>query len=591
MSSRSSAFDRGLLTAYLRPQLGRAILLTALLLSGIALQLANPLIARSFIDGARAGRSFRDLVWLAVVFTLVALVTQAATVAETYVAVDLGWRSTNALRVDLTRRVLGLDAAFHAEHNPGELVERVDGDVSAIAGFFSRFVVNVLGNIVFLVGVVGVLMVVDWRIGGLMAVFATIALVVMTRAGGYVGRRSRRARAAAGRLSGFLEERLGGLADLKSCGADGFALRQLHEHMADRYSTTRSSVLAGSSFSASVSVLFVLGTGAALALGTALVRSGTVTLGTVFAVFRYTTMLRYPLEQLSRQMNSLQQAAGGIVRVRELLDTEPSIGAGAGGDADGGTAGQSLPAKGALSVEVDAVTFGYGTDAVLHDVSLRLDPGEVLGLLGRTGSGKTTISRLLFRLYDVSAGAVRLDGIDIRHLPLGDLRSRIGLVTQDVQLFEGTLRDNVTLFDRTVTDERLLDVLSDLGLDEWLGRLSEGLDTVLGAGGAGLSAGEGQLVALARVFLADPGVVVLDEASSRLDPATERLVERAVTRLLGRRTGIVIAHRLATVDRADRIVILDGGHVVESGRRSELAADPNSRFARLRRLGMAEVLA
>src|SRR4051812_17261218 len=532
----SSAFDRGLLTAYLRPELRRAVLLAALLFGGIALQLANPLIAGSFIDAARAGQPFDHLVRLAVVFTLVALATQAATVAETYVAVDLGWRTTNALRVDLTQRVLDLDASFHAAHNPGELVERVDGDVSSIAGFFSRFVVHVLGNVVFLLGVVGVLLVIDWRIGALMAMFAAIALLVMTRAGGYVGRRSRRARSAAGRLSGFLEERLGGLPDLKSCGADSYAIGELHQHMADRYSTTRSSVLAAGSFSAGVSVLFVLGTGAALTLGTALVRSDAVTLGTVFAVFRYTVMLRYPLEQLSRQMNSLQQAAGGITRVRELLDTQPSI-------VDGRDA--RLPA-GALPVDIEDVTFAYGSEAVLRDVTIHLQPGEILGLLGRTGSGKTTISRLLFRLHDVSAGSVRIGGVDVRHVRLDDLRSRVGLVTQDVQLFEGSLRDNITLFDPSIPDARLLALLSELGLREWLGRLPDGLGTVLGSGGSGLSAGEGQPVALARVFLADPGVVVLDEASSRLDPATEALLERAVTRLLDGRTGIVIAHRLAT---------------------------------------------
>ena len=580
-STPSTPFDRRLLAAYFRPELPRAVLLGLVLLGGITLQVANPLIARSFIDEARAGRPARHLLGLAVVFVVVALVTQAATVAETYMAVDLGWRTTNALRVDLTRKVLGLDAGFHAAHNTGELVERVDGDVSAIAGFFSRFVIYFAGNVLFLLGVVGVLVVVDWRIGALMAAFATVALLVMTRAGGFVGRRSRGARVAAGRLSGFLEERLGGLPDLKTCGADEYVLVELHDRMADRYATTRSSILAGSSFSAAVSTLFVLGSGAALALGTALVRDGAVSLGTVFAVFRYTTMLRYPLEQLSRQMNSLQQAAGGIVRVRELLDTAPAI-------ADG--PGAPLPA-GALSVELDAVTFAYGVEPVLRDVSLVVPAGEVLGLLGRTGSGKTTVSRLVFRLHDVSDGALRVGGVDVRAARLDELRSRIGLVTQDVQLFEGSLRDNLTLFDREVADARLLEVLGELGLDGWLQRLPDGLETVLGAGGAGLSAGEGQLVAMARVFLADPGLVVLDEASSRLDPATERLLEHAVTRLLDGRTGIVIAHRLATVDRADRIAVLDGGAVVESGLRADLADDPTSRFAHLRRLGLGEVLA
>jgi ATP-binding cassette subfamily B protein len=214
----------------------------------------------------------------------------------------------------------------------------------------------------------------------------------------------------------------------------------------------------------------------------------------------------------------------------------------------------------------------------------------VLGLLGRTGSGKTTISRLLFRLHDPTVGVVRLGGTNIRDAQLDVLRARVGLVTQNVQLFQGTLRDNVTLFDGTVPDARLHAVFAELGLDAWLRRLPDGLDTALGAGGRGLSAGEAQLVALARVFLKDPGLVILDEASSRLDPETERLLERAVTRLLQGRTGVVIAHRLHTVERADRILILEDGRVAELGRRTDLLRDPGSRFVRLLRAGMMEEL-
>jgi ATP-binding cassette subfamily B protein len=248
--------------------------------------------------------------------------------------------------------------------------------------------------------------------------------------------------------------------------------------------------------------------------------------------------------------------------------------------------------SGPLSVEFGKVSFAYdGIEPVLSDISFRLEPGEVLGLLGRTGSGKTTISRLLFRLHDPAVGSVRLGNVDLREVRVDAVRARVALVTQDVQLFHGTLRDNVTLFDRSIPDRRLCGVFAALGLDDWLAQLPNELDTPLGAGGRGLSAGEAQLVALARVFLKDPGVVVLDEASSRLDPHTEWMLERAITRLLQGRTGVVIAHRLATVQRADRILILEQGRVAEIGRRAELAADSRSRFARLLRIGMAEALA
>jgi ATP-binding cassette subfamily B protein len=212
----------------------------------------------------------------------------------------------------------------------------------------------------------------------------------------------------------------------------------------------------------------------------------------------------------------------------------------------------------------------------------------VLGLAGRTGSGKTTISRLLHRQYDPTAGSVQVDGIDVRRMYLDDLRQRVAVVTQDVQLFEGSLRDNVTVFDDSVSDRRLWEVFGLLGLDRWVRARPGGLDARLGTFGEGLSGGEAQLVGLTRVFLADPAVVILDEASSRLDPATERLLDAALSRLLQSRTALIIAHRLVTLDRADRILILEGGRVVETGGRSELAADPTSCFSRLQRLGQQE---
>jgi ATP-binding cassette subfamily B protein len=273
-----------------------------------------------------------------------------------------------------------------------------------------------------------------------------------------------------------------------------------------------------------------------------------------------------------------------------------------------------------LAVEFDTVTFGYddaqaqtpreadgkATDAdqeelenaekelVLQDISFELQPGTILGLLGRTGSGKTTLTRLIFRLFDPDQGAIRLgsngDATDVRDMPLLDLRERVAMVTQNIQLFHATVRDNLTFFDDRIPDEQIMQVIQDLGLGHWYKSLSDGLDTELESSGGGLSAGEQQLLAFARIFLKDPGLVILDEASSRLDPATEHLIERAVDRLVQDRTAIVIAHRLGTVQRADQIMILEHGHIREYGDRAELAANPESRFYDLLQTGMEEVL-
>jgi ATP-binding cassette subfamily B protein len=330
-------------------------------------------------------------------------------------------------------------------------------------------------------------------------------------------------------------------------------------------------------------IVFALGTAIALGLGVTLYQAGLITLGTVYRIFAYTTLLSDPIDQITRQLQDLQQAGASITRIGDLMRERSNI-------LDG--TGPAL-SSGALSVQFEDVTFGYNTEEpVLRNVSFCLKPGEVLGVLGRTGSGKTTLTRLLFRLYDPQQGHVKLNGIDLSNTQLASIRQNVGMVTQSIHLFHATLRNNLTFFDPSIPDERIIAVLEELGLGEWLRSMPMGLDTKLAPGGSTLSAGQGQLVAFARVFLQGPQLVILDEASSRLDPATERYVERAVDRLLGMRTAIIIAHRLATVQRADSILIMEDGQIVEYGSRRELLADPQSRFSDLMRTGMvAEVLA
>jgi ATP-binding cassette subfamily B protein len=250
----------------------------------------------------------------------------------------------------------------------------------------------------------------------------------------------------------------------------------------------------------------------------------------------------------------------------------------------------NIPA-GPLTLAFKDVTFSYsGNDSVLSELSFMLKPGSVLGLLGRTGSGKTTLARLIFRLYDPGSGCIEINGKDLRQLQVETLRRNVAIVTQDVQLFRASIRDNLTFFDRSIPDEKILATLEELELGDWYQGLPKGLDTELDTGSRSLSAGEAQLLAFTRVFLRNPGLVILDEASSRLDPATEQRLERAIDKLLRDRTAIIIAHRLGTVQRADEIMILEGGRVSEYGDRKQLVIDVDSRFHQLLQTGLDEVL-
>ena len=565
-----------LLAVYLKPQWKLVGLLAVLLLTATGLQLASPLILRRFIDRALEGTALNTLLLIAGLYIGFAILLQVIKLFETWAAEFVGWTATNNLRADLALHVLGLDLSFHNAHTPGNLIERVDGDVFTLGNFFSRFIINILGNLLLLIGVIVLLARIDWRIALTVATFAGITIAVLMIFGRYTSRRFAAAREASAELMGFLEERIGGTEDIRASGATAYAMRRNHEYARAHYQRHKSAMILGQMSWSTSNLLTVIGIALALGVAATLYRDGSITIGAVFAVFQFTQVLNQPVEELSRQLRDFQQATASIGRIRELQSIRPTI-------TDG--RGAKLPA-GPLAVEFDGVTFGYGPDEpTLHDVSFRIEPHQVLGIVGRTGSGKSTLTRLLFRLYDPGQGAIRLGDTDLRELRLADIRTRIALVTQEIQLFHATVRDNLTLFDRAIPDARIEEALVRLGLHEWRAGLDDGLDTMLASGGGGVSAGEAQLLAFARVFLRNPDVVILDEASSRLDPATEATLERAIDTLFAGRTAIVIAHRLATIERVGQVLVMADGQVVEHGDRESLAADPGSRFAEMLRSG------
>lgn len=574
------------LEKYLRRRKPSFFILAFLIFSGIALQLVNPQIIRLVIDGALGGRAEGSLLLLAALYIAVAFIQQGLGIAAAGVGENLAWKATNELRADLAAHCVSLDIRYHNDTTPGELIQRIDADVAEFSNFFSQLVVRILANVLLIAGIILVLWFENPLLGLTFTLFASVALVSLSLVKDLAVGPEKANREAITELSGFLEERLAGTEDIRSSGAVDYVLnglyalhrKILHHWRKAGFMHLWVRMIAG--------VVLTLGIAASFVAGYYLYRSGAMSIGSVFLLVTYILLLSRPIRELSQQVDSLQSVGASVGRIRELQVLRPSILDGPGVELPAGE-GATVP----LSLEFDAVSFSYlEGETVLDGLSFSLAPGEVLGLLGRTGSGKSTVARLVFRLYEPSSGRILLGGRPVGEATLAQLRHRVAMVTQDVQLFQATVRENITFFDPSVTDERILEAIKKLELMPWLDALSEGLDTKLETGGRSLSAGEAQLLAFTRVFLRDPGLVVLDEASSRLDPATERLVERAVDKLLEGRSAIVIAHRLGTVDRADSILIIEAGRAAEQGRRKDLAADPASRFSSLLRSGMEVAL-
>jgi len=573
-----------LLRTYLAPQRIRIVGLFILMLLDLVLHLALPRVVQAFIDSALAAASVQTLLGYGVVYLIVAITQNATWVGWQYIAQNIGLIATNRIRADLTLHCLKLDLSFHNARTPGEMIERVDGDVSKLANFMSSFMVQITLNGLLVLGAVGALFAMDWRVGAPVALCVVIALVSARFLNARLARLSAQEQQRSAELFGFLEERLSGTEDIRANGATGYVLRRHIERARARFWASFKAALAGTATWRSLQTAIDIGSISALIIGAWLCLDGVLTLGMVYVIYAYTQMLHDPVENISRELNDLQQATASIGRVQELFNTQSALQYPAPNEA------KSLPA-GPLSVALNHISFAYpNDDRVLHDVSISVPAGSTLGVLGRSGSGKTTLSRLLLRLYDPQQGEVMLGHIDARHTTNADLRARVSVVTQDIHLFAASVRDNLAMFDKAVSDARILAAIEAVGLDDWLRGLPKGLDTVLASGGGALSAGEAQLLAFARAFLRDPGLVILDEASSRLDPATERKLDLAVSRLLANRTGIIIAHRLSTLQRVDQILILEDGRVRENGLRETLVRDPQSRFSQLLSVGIEEVL-
>lgn len=570
-----------LLIKYMKKSRLQLLLLALVLGVSIALQLINPMLISFFIDGIEANKPMEILIKAAIVFILAAFIQQVLAIASTYLSQNIGWNTTNTLRKDLVKHCLSLDMKYFKEHQSGEIVERIDGDVTALFNFFSKLFVSFINNIFLIVGIVTILSLENPFIGLAFTLFLLVAFLILGKTQGGAVDNFGKDREIASKFYGFLGEHLDSTEDIKSNGAEYYVLGRFMELLRKWLPVRLKAHLSGYKIWITMSGLFGLGDIMIFVLGGYLWYKGNITLGLVYLMLNYFQLLENPLDQLKEQLLDIQKATASIIRIEELLNHTSQI-------KDTGI--YPLNNDKELDLNFDKVSFSYEKDVpVLKNVSFQLPAGKVLGILGHTGCGKTTLARLIVRFYEPDSGNIYINAKKQSDIRLQDIRESVAYVTQDVQLFHATVRDNITFFNPDIPDERIIATIYQMGLKEWYENLNQGLNTKIVPGG-GMSSGEAQLLTLVRVFLRDPKLIILDEASSRLDPVTERFLEKALSTLIENRACIIIAHRLSTVERADHILILDKGEMQEYGLREKLRKDKNSRLNELLSYGIDEVL-
>jgi ATP-binding cassette subfamily B protein len=568
----------------LRPYRRRLILMFTALLLETAAALAPPYLLGKAIDsGIRAG-DVAALDWIVAAFLFATVLYAVATFWESYL---VGWIGTRALQ-DLRERIFthlqSMSIGFFTRRSPGVLISRMTNDVEALNQLVTSGFVTIFSSTLTLVGVVAIMLALDVKLA--LITFVTFPLLAVASvvfrivsAGTY---RATRERIAA--VTAYLQETLSGVRVVRSFGQERRHQTQMTALNEENRDVNMKTVYLNASYFPAVEMLAAVGTAVILLYGGSQAVNGAIEVGVVVAFVGYLTRFFEPIQELSQLYTTYQQGMAALDKIFDLLDTAPDM-----VDAPGAIDPGTLRGE----IELEGVWFSYAEQTAaedgavpgddiwaLRDVDLHVPPGQTLALVGATGAGKSTFAKLVARFYDPQKGTVRVDGHDLHGVQQQALRRQLGIVPQEGFLFSGSVRENVAFGRPEASEEEIEAAIAAVGATEFVAKLPQGLDTEVGERGIQLSAGQRQLVAFARALLAEPRILILDEATSNVDVRTEKTIERGLERLLHGRTAIVIAHRLSTIRRAGKIVVLEGGQIAEQGTHDELI-DANGPYSKL----------
>ena len=551
------------LVGMLRPWRSRILVVAALLVLQVGALLAGPALVRYGVDHGLRNRDPGALNTAVILYLGIALAGVLLARTVILLIARIGEAFLRELRNRVFRHLVSLGLDFFEKEKTGRLVARMTSDIDALQELIAQGLIVFVQNLLLFAGAILVVLTMSWKL----ALCVLVIVPPVYFASRWFRRVSNKAylevRDRIATNLSTLQESLEGVRVVQAFARERSFTRRFSKTNEAQYEANLHTVRISARYFPVVEMAGVAGTAVIVGVGGLMVDREMVTVGTVAAFVLYLNNLFEPVQQLSQLYNTIQSAGAALSKLFGLLDTPLSIPERPGA--------VDLPDRGAI--EVDDVTFAYGIDPVLTDVSLRIEPGERVALVGPTGAGKSTLAKLLARFYDPRDGVVRVGGVDLRDATLRSLRERIVVVPQEGFLFAGTIRDNVRVGRPEASDDDVDAALDALGIGDRFRAFPEGLETEVRERGSRLSAGERQLVSLARAALADPVILVLDEATSNLDPGTEHAVEQALERLMEGRTVVVVAHRLSTAARADRIAVVDEGRLAEVGTHDELLAN------------------
>ena len=552
-----------MVVSYLRPHRALLVLSVALMAIVALVNAATPYLTKIAIDSHILAGDYHGLAWILLAYIGLYLVYWAASYWGRYLSTKVGQVVISDVRRDLFRHVLGLSQDFYEKNPTGSILSRLVSDVNSIAELVSYGLTGVVADILTLVAIVGVMVYMNLKLAAIAFLVIPLILGGTSVIGDLMRKASRDVRQKLASLTAGVEENVAGARAVRSMGKEGQSLERLQALSQENYAANVKAIVAVALFFPFMSASGTLSSALVLWFGGVMVQRGTITAGVLLAFLTYVTKFFMPLREISQLFATYQTAAASAERLYELRRMEPAI------RESKNPTHLIQPARGL--VEFSRVSFEYEPGKpVLSDLSLKIEPAEVVAIVGRSGAGKTTLVKLLARLYDVNSGSVSLDGVDVKDLPLQELRGAISVVPQDVFLFDGTIEDNIRFAKPDARSEEVIAAARRVGADAFIEKMPERYASRVGERGGLLSGGQRQMLSLARAILADRRVLALDEATSSVDAATEARIQQAMVDLFRGRTVLMIAHRFSTLERATRIAVLDQGRIIGLGDHASL---------------------